>query len=115
MKYLRLALASILAVVFLAPSMSGAQVDRPKADGFETVMGTGSTMAIACMKAKGAMSESARGRFPHNPEPGQYGIIGNDGCDCQEREVEKVFGTYVHDPWTCQLTFYYKRRPMPWE
>lgn len=115
MPYLRLALASTLAVACLAPSMSGAQIDRPQADGFETVMGTGTTMANACHRTKMRMSESARGRFSFNPEPGQYGIIGDDGCDCQEREVEKVFGTYVHDPWTCQLTFYYKRRPMPWE
>lgn len=112
MPYLRLALASTLAAACLAPSMSGAQVDRPEADGFETVMGTGTTMASACTQAKIEMRKSAP---PPNPEPGQLGLIGNDGCDCQEHEVEKVFGTNVHDPWTCQLTFYYKRRPMPWE
>ena len=115
MLYLRLALASTLAVACLARSMSCAQVDRPQADGFETVMGTGTTMANACRDAKGEMYESARKRFPPNPGPGQYELIGNDGCDCHEREVEKVFGTYVHDPWTCQITFYYKRRLMPWE
>ena len=112
MSYLRLALASTLAVACLAPSMSGAQIDRPEADGFETVMGTGRTMALACTQAKIEMRKRSP---PPNPEPGQLGRIGDDGCDCQEQEVEKVLGTYVHDPWTCQLTFYYKRRPMPWE
>lgn len=114
MPYLRLALASTLAVACLAPSMSGAQVDRPEADGFETVMGTGSTMASACTSAKIEMRKSDR-YYPPNPEPGQYGVIGNDGCDCQKHEVKEYFGTSVADPWTCQITFYYKRRPMPWE
>ncbi len=112
MRRFHVVIVSTLAVTCLATPVSRAQ-NRPEADGFQTTMDTGPSRARACTKAK---TEMYRSRW-HNPaaEPGQYRIIGDDGCECHEDPADETRSSFLHEPWTCEITFYYKRRPMPWE
>lgn len=101
MPYLRLALASTLAVACLAPSMSSAQIDRPKADGFKTTTGTGDSRASACLNAKSWQQAGTT-------YVGEKILIGDDGCKCHKDEVDET--NIFAKPWTCQTTYYWKYR-----